>query len=151
MNNDCPTITKYAQQSPIPRKILLLLKRAAIIQEPLTREDLIGLQLLEQVWGNKAVLRSQISRMSVNARKKFVQTVALNSKWERYAYSRYFNQKSGNRLSLQQVIEEIQTTFRFELTTHQIIRIRKIRTQAQVARHREKKKMDQSDFLRSAN
>ena len=48
MNNNYPTITKYAQQSPIPRNILLLLQREAIIQEPLTREDLIGLHLLEQ-------------------------------------------------------------------------------------------------------
>ena len=151
MHNNYPTITKYAQQSPIPRNILLLLQREAIIQEPLTREDLIGLHLLEQVWGNKTVLRSQISRMSFNARKKFVQTVALNSKWERYAYSRYFNQKPESRLPLTQVIEEIQITFRFEMTRKQINRIRKIRTQAQVARHREKKKMEQDDLLQSTN
>jgi hypothetical protein len=78
--------------------------------------------------------------MSRLAREKFIRTVALNSKWERYAYSRYFNQEPGNRLSLQQVIEEIQTTFRFALTNHQISRIRNIRSKAQVARYRNMKK-----------
>ena len=140
MNDQSPTITEYACQSPIPRKVLLFLEREEIIQDPLTRENLIGLYLLEQIWGNKAVLRAQLIRMSLKTREGFVRTVALNSKWERYAYSRYFNQKPESRLSLQQVIEEIQTTFRFELTKKQINRIRNIRSKAQVARYRDMKK-----------
>ena len=135
-----PTITEFSRKSPLPRKILLLLQRKEIIQDPLTQENLNGLRLLEQVWGDRNVLRPQISRMSRIAREKFIRTVALNSKWERYAYSRYFNQEPGGRLSLQQVIEEIQTTFRFELTKKQISRIRNIRSKAQVARYRDMKK-----------
>jgi DNA-directed RNA polymerase specialized sigma24 family protein len=135
-----PTITEFSRKSPLPRKILLLLKRKEIIQDPLTPENQIGLRVLEQVWGDRTVLRPQISRMSRLAREKFIRTVALSSKWERYAYSRYFNQEPGSRLSLQQVIEEIQTTFRFELTKKQISRIRNIRTKAQVARYRTMKK-----------
>ncbi|WP_306549148.1 hypothetical protein [Desulfobulbus sp.] len=140
MNDHSQTITDYAHQSPIPRTILLLMEREEIIRDPLTQEDLIGLHLVEQIWGNRAVLRAQLNRMSLHTRERFIRTVALNSKWERYAYSRYFNQEPESRLSLTQVIEEIQITFRFEMTRKQINRIRKIRTQAQVARHREKKK-----------
>jgi DNA-directed RNA polymerase specialized sigma24 family protein len=135
-----PTITEFSRKSPLPRKILLLLQRKQIIKDPLTPENLNGLHLLEQVWGDRNVLRPQIARMSRIAREKFIRTVALNSKWERYAYSRYFNQEPGSRLSLQQVIEEIQTTFRFELTKKQISRIRNIRSKAQVARYRDMKK-----------
>jgi hypothetical protein len=151
MNDHCPTITDYACQSPIPRTILLLMERKEIIQDPLTQEDLIGLHILEQIWGNRAVLRAQLNRMSLHTRKRFIRTVALNSKWERYAYSRYFNQEPERRLSLMQVVEEIQITFRFEMTRKQINRIRKIRTQAQVARHREKKKKERDDLLQSTN
>ncbi|MCL2791241.1 MAG: hypothetical protein FWD79_11485 [Desulfobulbus sp.] len=136
------TITDYARTSPIPRKTLLLLQRKAIIRDPLTQEDLAGLHLLEQVWGDANVLRPQISRMSRITRERFIRTVALHTKWERYAYSRYFNQESGNRLSLRQVIAEIQTTFRFELTGKEITRIQKIRTRAQVARYRHRKKIN---------
>jgi len=135
-----PTITEFSRKSPLPRKILLLLQRKQIIQDPLTPENLNGLHLLEQVWGDRNVLRPQVARMSRLAREKFIRTVALNSKWERYAYSRYFNQEPGSRLSLQQVVEEIQTTFRFELTKHQISRIRNIRSKAQVAKYRAMKK-----------
>ncbi len=135
-----PTITEFSRKSPLPRKILLLLQRKQIIQDPLTPENQIGLRVLEQVWGDRNVLRPQISRMSRLAREKFIRTVALSSKWERYAYSRYFNQEQGNRLSLQQVIEEIQTTFRVELTQHQISRIRTIRSKAKVANYRSIKK-----------
>ena len=140
MQPKLPTITEFSRKSPLPRKILLLLKRKEIIQDPLTQEDQIGLRVLEQVWGDRNVLRPQISRMSRLAREKFIRTVALSSKWERYAYSRYFNQEPGSRLSLQQVIEEIQATFRFELTKKQISRIRNIRSKAQVARYRDMKK-----------
>ena len=143
MNDHCPTITDYARQSPIPRTILLLMEREEIIQDPLTQEDLIGLHLVEQIWGNRAVLRAQLNRMSLHSRERFIRTVALNSKWERYAYSRYFNQEPGSRLSLQQVIAEIQTTFRFELTKKQVSRIRNIRSKAQVARYRDMRKKAQ--------
>jgi RNA polymerase sigma factor (sigma-70 family) len=140
MQPKLPTITEFSRKSPLPRKILLLLKRKEIIQDPLTQENQIGLRVLEQVWGDRNVLRPQISRMSRLAREKFIRTVALSSKWERYAYSRYFNQEPGNRLSLQQVIEEIQATFRFELTKKQVCRIRNIRSKAQVARYRDMRK-----------
>ncbi len=148
MQPKLPTITEFSRKSPLPRKILLLLKRKEIIQDPLTQEDQIGLRVLEQVWGDRNVLRPQISRMSRLAREKFIRTVALSSKWERYAYSRYFNQEPGARLSLQQVIAEIQTTFLFELTKKQISRIRNIRSRAQVARYRDmKKKVQEVSYI----
>lgn len=156
MNEHLPTIVEYAQHSPIPRKVLLFLQREGIVQDPLNREDQIGLRLLEKVWGNKTVLRSQLSRMSLKVRESFVRTVSLNSKWERYAYSRFFNQEPGSRLSVQKVIDEIQTTFRFKPTKNQVNRIQKIRNQAQVARHRvrdrnQQEDSDQAELLQNAN
>ena len=95
MNDQLPTIAEYARQSPIPKKVLLLLNRENLIQDPLSDEDQIGLHLLEKVWGRKDVLRPQLNRMSMRTRISFVRTATLNSKWERYAYSRFSTRSRG--------------------------------------------------------
>ena len=136
MNDQLPTIAEYARQSPIPKKVLLLLNRENLIQDPLSDEDQIGLHLLEKVWGRKDVLRPQLNRMSMRTRISFVRTATLNSKWERYAYSRFFNQEPGTGLSLETVIEEIQTTFRFRLSKRQIKRVQTLRHQVWIAKNR---------------
>lgn len=146
MENKGLSIREYAQISVIPRKVLLYLQRKKIIEEPLGPEALAGLQLLEQVWGDPELLRPQIARMSRHAREQFLRTAELYTKWERYVYSRYFNQEKGKALPLQQVIEELQITFGFELNGLQIRRIRSIRARAQSARYRQKKRNVASDF-----
>ena len=153
MDEQSPTLADFARHSPIPRKVLLYLHRQQLIQDPLSRDDLIGLRLLEQVWGNKEILRPQLNRMSQQARQSFLRTVSLNTKWERYAYSRFYNSKPGVRLSVQQVVEEIQTTFRFQLTRQQLRRVLAIRNRAQVARHRHlvKENQEPTDLLQTTN
>jgi len=132
------TIREYAAGSPLPRRVLLYLNRIGIIQDPLSQKDLTGLQLLEKVWGNKEILRAQLSRLSMRTRLSLIRTAAIPTKWERYAYSRYYNQEPGKKLPLQRVIEEIETTFFFRLNDQHIKRLYKIRNRAQVAKHREK-------------
>ena len=132
------TITEYAAESLIPKRILRYLHREGIIQDPLRPEDRIGLQFLEKIWGRKEVLRAQLTKLSMKARLSFIKTADFSSKWERYAYSRFRNQEPGKKLAMQSVIEEIETTFFFRLNKQQINRLYKIRNRAQVARHREK-------------
>ena len=153
MDEHSPTLTDFARQSPIPRKVLLYLHRQHLIQDPPCREDLLGLRLLEQVWGNKEILRPQLNRMSLRTRQSFLRTVSLNTKWERYAYSRFYNGKQGTRLSVRLVVDEIQTTFRFQLTKAQLRRVMTIRNRAQVARHRDlvKENQEPSGLLQTAN
>ena len=153
MDEQSPALADFARHSPIPRKVLLYLYRQHLIQDPLNRDDLIGLRLLEQVWGNKEILRPQLNRMSLRTRQSFLRTVSLNTKWERYAYSRFYNSKPGTRLSVRLVVDEIQTTFRFQLTKAQLRRVLTIRNRAQVARHRDLVKENQEpfDLLQTAN
>ena len=153
MDEQSPTLADFARQSLIPRKVLLYLHRQLLIQDPLSREDLLGLRLLEQVWGNKEILRPQLNRMSLRTRQSFLRTVSLNTKWERYAYSRFYNSKPGVRLSVRLVVDEIQTTFRFQLTKAQLRRVLTIRNRAQVARHRDlvKENQEPSGLLQTAN
>ena len=153
MDEHSPTLTDFARQSLIPRKVLFYLHRQQLIQDPLSRDDLLGLRLLEQVWGNKEIMRPQLNRMSLQTRQSFLRTVSLNTKWERYAYSRFYNGKPGARLSVRLVVDEIQTTFRFQLTKAQLRRVLTIRNRAQVARHRDlvKENHEPSGLLQTAN
>ena len=153
MDEQSPTLADFARHSPIPGKVLLYLHRQQLIQDPPSRDDLLGLRLLEQVWGNKEILRPQLNRMSLRTRQSFLRTVSLNTKWERYAYSRFYNSKPGVRLSVRLVVDEIQTTFRFQLTKAQLRRVLTIRNRAQVARHRDlvKENQEPSGLLQTAN
>ncbi len=132
------SINDYANSYLIPKRTLNYLHRKGIIEDPLRQADLTSLHFFEQIWGNKELLRAQLSRLSIKARLSFVRTADLPSKWERYAYSRYYNLQPGKELPMRTIIEEIQTTFRFLLKKQQIIRLYQIRNRVQVVRHREK-------------
>lgn len=131
-------ITEYKKVSSIPQNILRYLNRNNLIQDPLSHEDFIALRFLEQIWGNKKILRSQLNRLTLKARQSFLRTADLSTKWERYASSRYYNLEPGKKISMEALIEEIQTTFSFLLSKNQISRLYKIRNKVQVAKHREK-------------
>lgn len=132
------TIREFAKDSRIPKGVLLYMNREGIIQDPLCQEDLIGLHLLEKIWGRKDVLRPQLAKLSMKARLSFIRTADLPTKWERYAYSRFRNQEEGKILAMQTVVEEIEITFGFSLSSQHVKRLYKIRNRAQVSRHREK-------------
>jgi hypothetical protein len=74
----------------------------------------------------------------MKARLSFIRTADLPTKWERYAYSRFRNQEEGKILAMQTVVEEIEITFGFSLSSQHVKRLYKIRNRAQVSRHREK-------------
>jgi hypothetical protein len=132
------SINEFAKVTTIPKRTLSYLHRMGIIEDPLRQVDVTSLQFFEQIWGNKELLRAQLSRLSIRTRLSFLRTADLSSKWERYAYSRYYNLPPGKELPMRTVIEEIQTTFQFLLKKQQIIRLYQIRNRVQVVRHREK-------------
>ena len=132
------SITSYAQNSIIPAKVFRQLKDKGFIHDPLTPDDLIGLQLLEKVWGKREVLRPQLVRFSMADRRRFIETADLPTKWERYAYSRFRNQKTGQILPMKTMVEEIENVFGFTPDGSHMDRLHKVRNRAQVARHREK-------------
>jgi len=147
------TITEFAKDSRIPKRVLRYLNREGIIEDPLGQEDWIGLQFLEKVWGRKDVLRPQVTKLSMKDRLSFIRTADLSTKWERYAYTRFRNQRDGKSLAMQIVVEEIEITFGFILNNQQIKSLYKVRNRAQVARHREKNisKKQNDPLLLSAN
>jgi len=136
-------LSEYAKQISIPKRILRYLQREGIIADPLSREDQLCMQFLEKIWGKKEIVRAQLSRLSLKARHSFLRTADLPTKWERYASSRYFNLAPGQKLEMNTLIEEIQTTFCFLLSRQQIKRLYKIRNRVQVAKYRERKRADE--------
>lgn len=133
------SISEFATNSVIPKRLLRYLHREAILLDPLSLENQICLRFLEQVWGRTEVLRPQLTKLSMKARLNCIRTADLTSKWERYAYSRFRNQAQGRKLPMTTVVEEIEITFGFRLSKQQKQRLYTIRNRAQVARHRQKK------------
>lgn len=122
-------ISEYVKQSKLTKKILLILARDEIIHDPLTEDDLLGLRLLEKLWYKKEFLRAQLVKFSDEERMAFLTTAHLPTKWERYAYSRFFNLGPGERLPMKQLVSEIEMTFGFVLNFHHTKRLYKVREQ----------------------
>lgn len=120
-------IPRYAKISPLPLKTLYWLVKQKIIHNPLSEEDLIGLKMLERLWGNREILRTQLAGFSKKRRLGLIETADIATKWERYAFSRFQNIQPGQRLSMDQVINEIELTFGFILKASHIRRLYQVR------------------------
>jgi len=64
-------IKKYAKKiSIIPLPTLEMLAGAGVIHNPLTREDFIGLGLLEALWGDEDIIFAQMEEMTASERQQ---------------------------------------------------------------------------------
>lgn len=59
-----------------------------------------ALQLIEKVWCKKEIIRMQMRKFSKPQRVRFISTVDLETKWERYAYGRLINIPPGEHIRL---------------------------------------------------
>jgi len=123
----------------IPKRLLSYLMRKGVLSQPPSQEEILGLHFLATIWGDKEVLRAQVAKMSLRARKSFLQTAELTTKWERYAYSRFLNSEPGMRLSMARVVAEIESTFAFVVNKAQVKQLYRLRNRAYAAKHRRKK------------
>ena len=133
-------IKEYAKTSKIPLKTLRWMKRSKTISDPLLDEDLIGLKLLENLWGLHDFLRPQLGQKNIKYRKALIDTCDLETKWERYAFSRFMNLKSGQRLFMKNLIAEIELTFRFKMSIFDIRKLYRVRKRAHRAKERQVQK-----------
>ena len=129
-------IEEYARNSRLPLKALRWMNRQGIINDPLTTEDQAGLALLEKVWMRREILRIQIRGFSRKRRRELMENVDLETRWERYAFSRFRN--GEKRVRMKQVISEIEMTFNFQLDYWKIKRLYQIRRKVYNLRSREK-------------
>ncbi|MBA3006961.1 MAG: hypothetical protein KJ900_12100 [Proteobacteria bacterium] len=144
-------IKEYARTSKIPLKTLRWIAKKEIISDPLTDNELIGLELLENIWGKREVIRPQIRQLSLKNRKALIDTCDLDTKWERYAYSRFMNLESDKRLFMKTLILEIELTFRFKLSIFEIKKLYRIRKRVHRAKERQAQNLQHEIMEKSNN
>jgi len=110
-----------------------------IIHDPLTKEDLVGLGLLEKVWWKKEILRAQLVKFSKKGRLKLIETADLKTKWERYAYSRLIDLPPKKNLPMNKLVSEIELTFDFILKPQHIKRLYRVKQMVYNQRKKTKK------------
>jgi len=133
-------IKEYAKISKIPLKTLRWMERIKTISDPLPDNDLIGLKLLENLWGLHDFLRPQLSQKNIKYRKALIDTCELETKWERYAFSRFLNLKPDKRLFMKNLIAEIELTYRFKMSIFDIRKLYRVRKRVQRAKERQVQK-----------
>lgn len=131
-------LKQYAKRSRLPLKALRWMVREGLIQDPLTGHDLVGLALLERVWGRQELLRIQFKKMSQKKRKEFLEKIDLETRWERYAFARFRNLPRGKKLPMKRLIGEIEMTFDLRLDHWQIQRLYRVRQKIYHLRMKEK-------------
>ncbi len=133
-------LTEYLKtKKVIPNKVIRHFVEKGFINNPLSDADLKNLEFLEMIWGNRELVRAQISKFPRKERESFIRTVVYASKWERYVYTRFYNLPAGISLSTKKVLREIEELFCFHPTGEVEHRVKQIRTAVRVALHREKK------------
>lgn len=120
-------IEEYAKQSVLSLKILRWMTRKKIIQNPLSERELNRLEILEKTWGRSELLRAQLSKFPKDRRLRLLTSPDFETKWERYAYSRFCNLEPGRRLPMKKLIDEIELTYGFVLDRWQIKKLYKVR------------------------
>lgn len=132
-------IKEYAVQSRLPLKALSWMVNRAVVNNPLTRDDILGLSLLEKIWGSTELIRSQIKRFSKLDRLRLIETCDFDSKWEAYAHTRFKN-ATQDRVRMTQVIDEIEMNYEMTLDFLQRKKLYSIREKIYNQRRYRKKK-----------
>ena len=140
----------FARISRIPLSLLKKIARAGMVENPLSENDILGLTFLEKIRGNeglcKVFLYKHLVKKSKMARVAYLNTIDLETKWERYVFSRFYNynadEKGGRHLKMSRVIEDLKKYLHFEPNPFQIKRLYSVRKKAYRLRA-EKKREEQ--------
>jgi hypothetical protein len=141
-------IDDYAKVSKIPAIILKKISSKGLVKVPLSEDDIKCLNFIEKVWEDKAICHALIHKLLIRKSKKarvaFLNTIDLETKWERYAFSRFFNydpkDHGGRKLHLSVVVEDLKNYLNFSPDYFQVRRLYKVRKMVYNIRAREKKR-----------
>jgi DNA-binding transcriptional MerR regulator len=144
-------IKEYAKTSKIPLKTLRWMERIKIVSNPLIDNERIGLELIEKVWGLHDFLRPQLHRKNIKDRKALLDTCDLETKWERYVYTRFMNLGPDQRIFMRYLIPEIELTFRFKMSAFDIIKLYRVRKRVHRAKERQAQNLQHEIMEKSNN
>ena len=123
------TFKTASSKYSLPVKVFHHLRELGLITDPLTGEDIHAIEFLSAVYGNRVLLRAQLAKFDLATREDLVRTAEL-VKWERYVVNRYrkhITEKSGKKLYVSQVADEIGRYYGIEKTFEVIKRIYQLR------------------------
>lgn len=131
----------------LPTKVVRRMELLGVIANPLTDEDIAFLSKFAKTWGDIGIVRAQTRKMSVKAKKAFIETAALPSQWERWAYTRIKNDRPilGSSPRNSQLIHEIRKYFTLgnEISDDYLKRrLQQIRRMVTNAKYRERQRLE---------
>lgn len=122
-----------SQKFKLPLKVLYRLSELKLINnDHLTDLDARTLLIVARIYGDPVLLRAQISKLSLASRISLITAPDL-AKWERYIVNRYVNhiaEKSGGRLYVKQIADEIRRYYGVQKSSSVIKRIYSLRKRA---------------------
>lgn len=126
------TFKEASRKFRLPLKVLFRLRDLGLVQENLTDADVNALKIVSRIYGDIVLLRVQIARLSMARRENLIRMPEM-AKWERYVVNRYrthITAKSGGRLYVRQVADEIGRYYGIEKSSPVIKRIYQLRKKA---------------------
>ena len=131
-------LEEFARISRIPLPLLKKIARVGLVENPLSENDILGLTFLEKIRDNeglcKVLLYKHLVKKSKTARVAYLNTIDLETKWERYVFSRFYNykaeEKGGRNLKMSKVIEDLKKYLHFQPNHFQIKRLYLVRKKA---------------------
>jgi hypothetical protein len=127
------TFEEASRRFNLPLKFLYRLREQRFITGPiLTDADVKTVEIVSWVYWDPVALRARLSRISRARREDLIRTADL-AKWESYVFNRYRNHimnKSGGRLYVKQLADEIKRYYAIEKTYEVIRRIYRLRKKA---------------------
>jgi hypothetical protein len=124
------TFEEASRKYKLPIKVLHRLRELGLITgNMLTDSDTQTADIMSRIYGDPVLLRAQISKFNKARREGLIRAPEL-TKWERYVINRYANhiaKKSGGRLYVKQIADEISRYYGIEKSSAVIGRIYQLR------------------------
>ena len=131
------TIKELSKQLKLPLMTLNYLVQKGLIHDPPTDEDVNNLSFLSQIWGDKELLKHQLTKYNQKSRLAMIKTAEMD-KITAYIFNRYLN--AEGKLMVQQVAEEVNHYYHVPIDDKLKKLIYKTREKARKAKQRMKRK-----------
>lgn len=127
------TFKEASMKFNLPMKVLYRFYELGLVSgTTLTDEDIKNIGIILKVYEDPVLLKARLTKFSKARRKDLIRTAGL-TKWESYVFNRYRNHilnKSGKRLVVKQVTDEVRHYYGIETSFTVIRRIYQLRKRA---------------------
>lgn len=128
-------VRELAEEYGIPQKVIRRMVEKGMFSATFDHEtDIQTLEFLKKIWCDIVLLRAQLATMTIQRRRRIVETADLN-KWEQYACS-----DRATKISATALAAEIQGNYGVAITPTVMARIRQLQKKARSARDYQSKK-----------